>query len=27
MAYMLIFAFSALTLWVGQQDGQPACKN
>jgi len=26
-AYMIAFAFSALTLFVGQQEGHPACKN
>jgi len=23
---LLLFAFSALTLWVGRQEGHPACK-
>jgi len=23
---IIIYAFSALTLWVGQQEGHPACK-
>ena len=25
--YCVIYAFSALTLLVGQQEGHPACKN
>jgi len=25
--YILLFAFSALTLLVGRQEGHPACKN
>ena len=27
MFYTVYFAFSALTLLVGQQEGHPACKN
>ena len=26
-ALLLLFAFSALTLLVGRQEGHPACKN
>jgi len=26
MCYTVVYAFSALTLLVGRQDGHPACK-